>query len=252
MENKEIIEILQKRLKPSRYEHTLGVRDTAVKLAKLYGADVDKAEKAALLHDFCKNISVEESDSLVKKYGIGDEYLGNTALAHSKTAAKLLEDEYGISDREILDAIDCHTVGKPGMTKLEKIIYVADTIEPGRDFPGVDELRKLAFENLDEACLKILDRSIMFVLSKGERMDNKAIAWKTAEVIYSKKGQNITLIDISKTSGFADYFVITDVPSERLMKTVSDEVEEKLAELGIFLKHSEGKNGSGWILTAAA
>jgi len=248
MENKEIIEILQKRLKPSRYEHTLGVRDTAVKLAKLYGADVDKAEKAALLHDFCKNISVEESDSLVKKYGIGDEYLGNTALAHSKTAAKLLEDEYGISDREILDAIDCHTVGKPGMTKLEKIIYVADTIEPGRDFPGVDELRKLAFENLDEACLKILDRSIMFVLSKGERMDNKAIAWKTAEVIYSKKGQNITLIDISKTSGFADYFVITDVPSERLMKTVSDEVEEKLTELGIFLKHSEGKNGSGWIL----
>ena len=248
MENKEIIEILQKRLKPSRYEHTLGVRDTAVKLAKLYGADVDKAEKAALLHDFCKNISVEESDSLVKKYGIGDEYLGNTALAHSKTAAKLLEDEYGISDREILDAIDCHTVGRPGMTKLEKIIYVADTIEPGRDFPGVDELRKLAFENLDEACLKILDRSIMFVLSKGERMDNKAIAWKTAEVIYSKKGQNITLIDISKTSGFADYFVITDVPSERLMKTVSDEVEEKLAELGIFLKHSEGKNGSGWIL----
>lgn len=248
MENKEIIEILQKRLKPSRYEHTLGVRDTAVKLAKLYGADVDKAEKAALLHDFCKNISVEESDMLVKKYGIGDEYLGNTALAHSKTAAKLLEDEYGISDREILDAIDCHTVGKPGMTKLEKIIYVSDTIEPGRDFPGVDELRKLAFENLDEACLKILDRSIMFVLSKGERMDNKAIAWKTAEVIYSKKGQNITLIDISKTSGFADYFVITDVPSERLMKTVSDEVEEKLAELGIFLKHSEGKNGSGWIL----
>ncbi len=79
-------------------------------------------------------------------------------------------------------------------------------------------------------------------------MDNKAIAWKTAEVIYSKKGQNITLIDISKTSGFADYFVITDVPSERLMKTVSDEVEEKLAELGIFLKHSEGKNGTGWIL----
>ena len=79
-------------------------------------------------------------------------------------------------------------------------------------------------------------------------MDNKAIAWKAAEVADSKKGQDITLIDISKTSGFADYFVITHAPSDRLMKTIADEVEDKLAELGVFLKHSEGKNGTGWIL----
>lgn len=248
MEQKEIISLLKNRLKESRFKHTLGVRDTAVELAELYGCDKEKAEKAALLHDFCKNLSVEESDFLVKKYNIGQEYLGNTALAHSKVAAKVLEHEYGMDDREILGAIECHTVGKPGMTVLEKIIYVSDTIEPGRNFPGVGELRKLAYKDIHEACIKVLDRSIMFVLSKGEKMDNKAIAWKAAEVADSKKGQDITLIDISKTSGFADYFVITHAPSDRLMKTIADEVEDKLAELGVFLKHSEGKNGTGWIL----
>ncbi|MBQ4339826.1 MAG: bis(5'-nucleosyl)-tetraphosphatase (symmetrical) YqeK [Firmicutes bacterium] len=248
MDSKEIIGLLEKRLKESRLKHTLGVRDTAVELAEIYGCDAEKAEKAALLHDFCKNLSVEESDFLVNKYEIGQEYLGNTALAHSKVAAKVLEHEYGFKDREILGAIECHTVGKPGMTVLEKIIYVSDTIEPGRSFPGVEELRELAYKDIHEACIKVLDRSIMFVLSKGEKMDNKAIAWKAAEVADSKKGQDITLIDISKTSGFADYFVITHAPSDRLMKTIADEVEDKLAELGVFLKHSEGKNGTGWIL----
>ena len=248
MESKEIMSLLRKNLKESRLKHTLGVRDTAVELARRYGCDTEKAEKAALLHDFCKNLSTEESDALVKKYDIGQEYLGNTALAHSKTAAKVLEYEYGVDDREILGAIECHTVGKPNMNLLEKIIYVSDAVEPGRDFPGVEELRKLAFEDINKACVKVLDQSIMFVLSKGERMDNKAIAWKTAEVIDSKKGQDIVLIDISKTSGFADYFVITHAPSDRLMKTIADEVEDKLAELGVFLKHSEGKNGTGWIL----
>lgn len=248
MDSNEIIALLRQRLKESRLQHTLGVRDMAVKLAQRYGCDEEKAEKAALLHDFCKNLSTEESDLLVKKYDIDSRYLGNTALAHSKTAARVLEHEYGLDDREILMAIDSHTVGRPNMTLLEKIIYVSDAIEPNRSFPGVEEFRRLAFEDLDKACIKILDQSIRYVLSKGERMDNKAIAWKTAEVIDSKKGQDITLIDISKTSGFADYFVITHAPSDRLMKTIADEVEDKLAELGVFLKHSEGKNGTGWIL----
>lgn len=248
METARIMELLNERLKPSRLKHTLGVRDMAVKLAKIHGADEEKAEKAALLHDFCKNISTEESDRIVNKYDIGSEYLGNTALAHSKTAACVLEHEYGVSDREVLDAISCHTVGKPNMTLLEKIIYVSDTIEEGRDFPGVEEMRSAAFEDINKACMLVLDRTIMYVLSKGEKMDNKALAWKAAEVMDSKKGQDITIIDIAGTSGFADYFVNTHAPSDRLMKTIADEVEDKFAELGVFLKHAEGKNGSGWIL----
>ena len=248
METGEILSLLRQRLKRSRFDHTLGVRDTAVRLARLYGCDEEKAEKAALLHDFTKNLSLEESNALVERYHLGAKYRDNPNLAHSQTAAALLEEEYGVRDREILDAIACHTVGKPNMNVLEKILYVADTIEPGRSFPGVEELRALAFRDIDQACIKILDRSIQFVLSKGERMDNKAIAWKTAEVIDSKKGQDVVIIDISETSGFADYFVITHAPSDRLMKTIADEVEDKLAELGVFLKRSEGKNGSGWIL----
>ncbi len=248
MEKAEIMDLLEKRLKPSRLKHTLGVRDMAVKLAEIHGCDINKAETAALLHDFCKNLSTEESNALVEKYDLGSKYLNNTALAHSQTAAAVLENEYNITDREILDAIRNHTVGDIGMSLLEKIIYTADAVEEGRSYPGVEELRDLALKDIDKACSALRDRSIRYVLSKGEEMDNKAIAWKAAEVIDSKKGQDITLIDISQTSGFADYFVITHAPSERLMKTIADEVEDKLAELGVFMKHSEGKNGSGWIL----
>ncbi|MBQ3390437.1 MAG: bis(5'-nucleosyl)-tetraphosphatase (symmetrical) YqeK [Firmicutes bacterium] len=248
MDRKEITELLEKRLKPSRMRHTLGVRDMALKLARIYGCDLEKTETAALLHDFCKNLSVEESNALVEKYGLGEQYMNNTALAHSQTAAAVLKNEYHLTDREILDAIRNHTVGDIGMSLLEKIIYTADAVEEGRSYTGVEELRQLAMEDIDRACSELRDRSIRYVIAKGEKMDNKAIAWKAAEVIDSKKGQDITLIDISGTSGFADYFVITHAPSERLMKTIADEVEDKLAELGVFMKHSEGKNGSGWIL----
>ena len=248
MDNEQILALLEKRLKPSRLAHTMGVRDMAVRLARIHGCDVEKAEKAALLHDFCKNLDTEESNQVVEKYRLGDKYLNNTALAHSQTAAAVLENEYHVTDREILDAIRHHTVGDINMSLLEKIIYVADAVEEGRQYPGVDELRQLALQDIHKACSALRDRSIRYVIAKGETMDNKAIAWKAAEVIDSKKGQDITLIDISGTSGFADYFVITHAPSDRLMKTIADEVEDKLAELGVFMKHSEGKNGSGWIL----
>ena len=247
MTTEEILKLLEERLKPTRLAHTLGVREMAVKLAKIYGCDIRKAEQAALLHDFCKNISVEESDSLVEKYGLDRKYLGNGALAHSQVAAKVLEYEYGLDDREVLLAIEHHTVGDFNMGLLEKIIYVADAIEPCRDYPGVEELREIAYRDINEACIKLLDRTIERVLKKGETMDTKALAWKTAEVIDSKKGQNIAIIDISATSGFADYFVITHAMNDRMMKTIADEVEDKLAELGMTLKQREG-SGSGWIL----
>lgn len=247
MTTEEILKLLEERLKPTRLAHTLGVREMAVKLAKIYGCDIRKAEQAALLHDFCKNISIEESDSLVEKYGLDRKYLGNGALAHSQVAAKVLEYEYGLDDREVLLAIEHHTVGDFNMGLLEKIIYVADAIEPCRDYPGVEELREIAYRDINEACIKLLDRTIERVLMKGETMDTKALAWKTAEVIDSKKGQNIAIIDISATSGFADYFVITHAMNDRMMKTIADEVEDKLAELGMTLKQREG-SGSGWIL----
>lgn len=248
MKNQEMERLIKERLSEKRFQHSLRVRDEAVKLAKIHGCDVEKAEKAALLHDFCRNMSREESDSFVRRFDLDEKFLGNVSLAHSKVGAKLLREEYGIQDEEILLAVENHTTGRPGMTLLEKIIYVADAIEPGRNYPGLEELQKMAYNNIDAACLSALDRSIQYVLSKGERMDNSAISWKIAEVIDSKKGQDIVIIDISKTSGFADYLVITHAPSDRLMKTIADEVEDQLASVGVFLKKSEGKNGSGWIL----
>ncbi len=240
--------ILKKRLSDKRYAHTLRVREEAIRLAGRWGADEKKAELAALLHDFCRNLSVEESDELVREYGLDKKYLGNVSLAHSQIAARLLPREYGVEDPEILSAVSHHTTGGLNMTVLDKIIYLADTIEPGRRYPGVDELREMAYNDLDKACLSALDRSIRFVRSKGERMDNSALAWKMAEVIDSKKGREIAVIDVSEISGFADYLIVTHAPSERLMKTIADELEDKMAELGVILERSEGKNGSGWIL----
>lgn len=248
MERKDWERILGKRLGEKRFRHTLGVRDEAVRLAAFWGCDTEKAELAALLHDFCRNLTVEESNAYVRKYGLAEKYLNNVSLAHSKIACRMLQEEYGVEDEEILHAVSNHTTGRPNMSVLEKIIYLADAIEPGRDYPGVDELREMAYNNLDKACLSALDRSIRFVLSKGERMDNSALAWKMAEVIDSKKGQEIALIDVSEISGFADYMIVTHAPSDRLMKTIADELEDRMAELGVLLKRSEGKNGSGWIL----
>lgn len=219
----------------------------AVKLAKIHGANPQKAEMAGLLHDFCKNISIEESDEIVRRYGLDNKYLGNRALAHSQTAACILKYEYGIDDEELLLAIKNHTVGDFNMSLMEKIVYSADAIEKNRDYPGVEELRELAYKDINAVCIKLLDNTIIKVMKKGETMDTKALAWKTADIMDSKKGQNIAIIDISATSGFADYFVITSAPNDRLMKTIADEVEDKLAEVGVQLKQREG-SGSGWIL----
>lgn len=170
MTEAEIIKKLKKNLKPARFDHTIGVAETAVRLSERYGADVKKAYLAALLHDSAKNLPEEELSALYRKYlPEGDTLpLSEPALLHAYVGAHLARDEYGEKDPEIFDAVFYHTTGKENMSLLCKIIFLADIIEPTRkDFPGLSLLRARAEENLDSAVLTALEMSINHVIKKG-------------------------------------------------------------------------------------
>ena len=138
-------------LKPKRIPHVLGTEKTAAALAERYGADIHKARIAALLHDSTKRLSMEEQLALCEYYHIALDELERKALKllHAKTGAALARGVYGVDD-DIYHAILWHTTGKPDMTLLEKVIYLADFIEPSRDFDGVDALRAAVWEDLDK------------------------------------------------------------------------------------------------------
>ena len=168
MDKKRILQDLQRELSPKRLEHTLGVAQTARELAGKFGADAEKAELAALLHDRTREKSLAEQLIICEKYGIitGEMERNSTALLHSATAAAVARECYGAPE-DIVSAIACHTVGRVAMTPLDKALCLADYIEPSRDFPGVDDLRRTACENPDRALLQAFDGSIRHLLDKG-------------------------------------------------------------------------------------
>ena len=148
-------------LKHKRIPHVLGTEQEAIRLAERYGADVEKARVAALLHDCTKKLEMPEQLALCRQYGIALDELEQKALKllHAKTGAAIARDVYGVDD-EIYRAIWWHTTGHADMTLLEKIIYLADYIEPSRDFPGVNDLRNCVYEDLDKGLLMGLQMTI--------------------------------------------------------------------------------------------
>ena len=162
-------EKLKSMLNEKRYIHSVGVSETAVKMAVRYGADTEKARIAGLLHDCAKNLTYEQSLKKCRELGVEltDVEKANYALIHAPLGAKMAETEFGITDREILHAITAHTVAGENMSVLDKIIYLADMIEPSRDFDGVEIHRKYAFEDLDKAFLYALNESIIHNVQKG-------------------------------------------------------------------------------------
>lgn len=165
---------LKKQLSSSRYEHTLGVSYTAAALAMKYGGDLKKAALAGMLHDCAKCYDDVTIVEMCRTHGIAltESELRAPAVIHAKLGAYLAEQTYEIQDPEILSAIAYHTTGKPDMTRLEKIIYIADYIEPGRDkAPNLTALRKLAFEDLDEALYQILSATLSYLVQSGSEAD---------------------------------------------------------------------------------
>ena len=155
-------------LKHKRIPHVLGTEQEAIRLAERYGADVEKARVAALLHDCTKKLDMPTQLALCGQYGIALDELEQKALKllHSKTGAAIARDVFGVDD-EVYSAIWYHTTGHANMTKLEKIIYLADYIEPSRDFPGVDTLRKVCYEDLDKGLLLGLEMTIEEMTAMG-------------------------------------------------------------------------------------
>ncbi|MBU8879465.1 bis(5'-nucleosyl)-tetraphosphatase (symmetrical) YqeK [Bacillus sp. FJAT-29790] len=163
------LKIVKEQLTEHRYTHTLGVMESAVALARKYGADEKKAELAAIFHDYAKFRPKEEMKQIIIEQGMPQELLSfNSELWHAPVGAYLVQKEAGIKDQEVLDAIKYHTSGRTGMTTLEKVIYLADYIEPGRHFPGVEEVREIAENSLDGALIKSIKNTILFLIKKGQ------------------------------------------------------------------------------------
>ena len=164
----QITEALKRNISTYRMRHTLGVADTAVELAKKFGIDADKARLAALLHDCARDYTDEELLQAAHNYGIEVDFIHKSipAMLHGPVGAVLAQREYGVDDSEVLQAVKIHTLGSKTIQNLDKVLMIADFIEPGRRYPEAKYLREqlAAGINLNEAILCCLELKIKSVL----------------------------------------------------------------------------------------
>lgn len=171
---KKIRKSMEKTLDHKRFEHTLGVAYTASALAMCHQADMNKAQIAGLLHDCAKCLSDEKKMAICEKHNIqiSEVERRNPFLLHAKAGSYIAMNKYHIHDRDIINAILNHTTGRPNMSDLEKIIYIADYIEPGRkQAPNLTQVRKLAFTDLDKTLLMILENTLEYLKEIGNETD---------------------------------------------------------------------------------
>ena len=188
MNRYEMRERLESKLTKKRFEHSLGVEYVSGCLAMVHGADIDKALTAGLLHDCAKCLSALDKISKCKKHGlsISDVELANPELLHAKLGAFYAREKYGVDDSEILSAIEFHTTGKPAMTLLEKIVFVADYIEPNRKpLPEIAEIRQEAFTDIDKSIVHILKNTLSY-LESGDCGDTDEMSVKTYNYYMNK------------------------------------------------------------------
>jgi predicted HD superfamily hydrolase involved in NAD metabolism len=157
------------RMPESRYVHTLGVMHTAKRLAKIYGESEEDAELAAILHDVVKFADRSWLKEQIVEHHMDERLLSfHHELWHAPVGAVVAQEEFGVTNQTILDAIRFHTTGRAQMSRLEKIIYCSDMIEPSRNFPGLEELREKDEEDLDALMKMCVKRSIQFLIQKNQ------------------------------------------------------------------------------------
>ena len=172
---------LKTKLDPMRYEHSLSVSFTCMNLAMRYGYDIDKAELAGLMHDCGKRFADEIilKKCISHKIPVTDAEMKALPVLHAKYGAWLAENKYGIEDPEIISAIACHTTGKSQMTTLEKIIYIADYIEPNRDMDckpyPLERIRRTAFFDLNQATGMILKNTLTYLEENQMPIDEMSL-----------------------------------------------------------------------------
>ena len=170
--------LAKKRLSAKRYQHTLNVRRMAVKLAKRWGADPEKAALAALLHDTAKELPREEMLQILNDNAIMAKNAQNrpSPVWHGICAAILAQTQWGVEDEEVLSAIRCHTTGKPGMSLLDEIVFLADMTSAERDYPEVDYLRKLEKKDIHQAMQEALEMNLHWLEESGKPVDEETRA----------------------------------------------------------------------------
>ncbi len=161
---------LKEMLKPDRFDHSLGVMEIAAKLAAIHGADAQQAALAGLLHDCARSLPGEALVEMAGEFNLPlhEVDLALPILLHAPVGACLLRRDFGVRDEAVIRAVSVHTLGDGQMTLLDRILFVADKIEPGRYFQGVDELRELAKRDLGRALLQCYDMSLSYALSLGD------------------------------------------------------------------------------------
>ena len=159
---------MQQLLPEKRLKHCLGVEQTAIELAERFGVDREKAGLAGLLHDYAKKLSDEEFLALIDKYDLAPKLKdwGNNVW-HGLVGVYKIREDLGLSDPEILRSIEIHTVGSAQMSDLDKVVYVADYIEPNRDFPGVEEAREIACISLNRAVAYETAHTVEYLAHQG-------------------------------------------------------------------------------------
>ena len=263
-------------LKPHRFRHVIGVELTAVQLAENLGANGPKARLAALLHDCAKYLPLEEQFALAKRDGSSLPREAE-AILHAPAGAALAKDKYGVTDKAILEAIRYHTTGSEDMTLLDEIIWAADLIEPGRDYPSVDKHRALLLSahdqmSFEKGLLLVFTDNICYIQNSGSDLypatlrARDALARKTTaketymetlnketilqlcKILYNKKAMDIRAIEVTDKTIIADWFIVCSGRGVPQVKALSDELEEKAAEMGLFPRRKEGYQEGRWIV----
>jgi predicted HD superfamily hydrolase involved in NAD metabolism len=178
--------LARSRLSEGRYGHTMRVANTAADLARVHGLDEDRTRLSALIHDAARETGPEEFLRLAQEWElpVGEPERQSPKLLHGPVAAELARRELGVEDEEILKAVRAHTTGKPGMGPLALALYVADKIEPARDYPSVERLRRLAREDLHAAATESLRRAIAHNEERGKDVhpsSREALEWLEAD-----------------------------------------------------------------------
>lgn len=167
LSREKILHQVRSQMSQRRFDHCLRVEKKIMELATLYGADATKASLAALIHDYAKERPLEELQELVVKKQLSEQLQNQSSeILHGPVGAEILKDELDIQDEEILDAIREHTIGGTKMTLLSKCLFVADAIEDGRNYPGVEEARVIANHNIDEAVRYLVRHTLQYLIEK--------------------------------------------------------------------------------------
>lgn len=187
----EIYTYIKDNLNLKRFKHSLAVECEAIKLGKIYGENIENCSLAGICHDCLKNVSDEGLFELISKYNIKLDQiqLKSPQILHGPVGAEFCRKHFGIEDIDILNAVKYHTTGRNGMSMLEKIIYISDIIEEGRDFPGIDEIRSKAYSNLDEALFIACNQTIIYVINKNELLHPLTVDLRNSLIM--KGGVNV-------------------------------------------------------------